>query len=114
MSSVIVDLPLSSQLDVWLARPGARFRYVVLRTEAQHRVTPVLIAILDGGEAQSHLMLKPLSHAAVGIHRAAFAELDSSGSSIAWDPEVLELHPELLEVTLSHLVGEEVAFGPVW
>lgn len=73
----------------------------------------MLIAVVDGGDAQSHLLLRPLSHAAVGIHRAALEELDPSGTTIMWDPGVLDLHPELLELTLSHVVGEEVTFPPV-
>lgn len=113
VSTVLVDLPLGVHLDVWLARPGARFRYVMMRTEAQGRVVPMLIAVLDGGDAQSHLLLRPLSHAAVGIHRAALAELDPTGASILWDPGVLDLHPELLELSLAHVVGEEVTFAPV-
>lgn len=113
VSTVLVDLPLGVHLDVWLATPGARFRYVMMRTEAQDRVVPLLIAVLDGGDAQSHLLLRPLSHAAAGIHRAALAELDPGGGRIVWDPGVLDLHPELLELSLSHLVGEEVTFAPV-
>ncbi len=56
-SSVLVDLPLGVHLDIWLDRPGARFRYVIMRTEAQERVVPMLIAVVDGGDAQSHLSL---------------------------------------------------------
>lgn len=113
VSSVLVDLPLGVHLDIWLDRPGATFRYVILRTEAQERVVPMLIAVVDSGDARSHLLLRPLSHAAVGIHRAAFAELDPSETAIVWDPGVLDLHPELLELSLSHIVGEEVIFPPV-
>lgn len=112
-SSVLVDLPLGVHLDIWLDRPGATFRYVIMRTEAQERVVPMLIAVVDGGDAQSHLLLRPLSHAAVGIHRAAFAELDPSETAIVWDPGVLDLHPELLGLSLSHIVGEEVVFPPL-
>lgn len=114
LSLVLVDLPLGRHLEVWLAEPGSRFRYAVIRTEAQGRVVPLLVGLFESGDARSHLLLRPLSHAAVGIFRAAFAELDPAEERIVADPEVLELQPELLHLGLSHLIGEEVRFSASW
>lgn len=114
LSLLLLDLPLGRHLELWLAQAGSRFRYAFVRTEARGLVVPLLVGVFQSGEARSHLMIRPLSHAAVGIFRAAFEELDIAGEQIVADPDVLQLQPELLHLGLSHLVGEEIQFSASW
>ena len=86
-------------------------RWVLLRTEGHARVVPMLILRTENDEGRSHLMIKPVSHAAARIFRAGFEEVDPTGQRLRSDPTLLEDDPALLELTLSHLVGEEVWFG---
>ena len=62
---MLLDVSLTANLDLWLATPGSRFHYCLLRTEAFGRTLPLLIARLHlPGVTDAHLMVRPLSHAA--------------------------------------------------
>lgn len=111
ISTLLVDVPLEPHLNLWLSSPGARVRWLLLRTEGHGRVVPVLILRVENDGGRSHLMIKPVSHAAAGIFRAGFEEVDPSGEHLVADPGLLDDDPELLQLTMSHLVGEEVWFG---
>ncbi len=106
---LLVDVPLSPYLSSWLSRPDCRFRHVFLRIESVGRVVPFLVATVEfGGSGAWPLIVRPLSHAGVRVHKAAFDELLPDP---AQDGGFLEARQELLEWSLAHLAGEEVVFG---
>jgi hypothetical protein len=111
--ALLADLPLAEHLRLWLTGPGTVFRHVFLRTESFGRVVPFLIGIVEYGDgSHSPLLLRPLSHAGVRIHKAAFAEIFEGSDAIAEDGSFLEQHDRLIELSLAHLAGEEVVFSP--
>lgn len=111
-ATVLADVSLAAHLDVWLASPGASFRYALIRTESFGRVVPYLVGqVRLQGAGTSRLLLRPLSHAAVRIHKAAFAEIDPDGHKLAEDPAILDGHRRLLSLTLAHISGEEIRFN---
>jgi hypothetical protein len=59
VATVLIDLPLEPHLGWWLRSSGTTFRYVLLRTEDERRVVPVLVAVVATDEATSHLFLRP-------------------------------------------------------
>lgn len=111
-STVLVDVSLAAHLDLWLGYEGAEFRYAFLRTESFRRVVPFLLGRYgQPGEGWSHLLIRPLSHAGVRVHKAAFDELRAEGMRLIEDPALLEEQQRLLHLTLAHIAGEEVRFG---
>lgn len=111
-STILVDVSLAAHLDLWLSHAGAEFHYAMLRTESFGRVVPCLIGRYgQPGEAWSHLLVRPLSHAGVQVHRAAFDELRADGMALVEDSDVFDGQRRLLELTLAHVVGEEVRFA---
>ena len=58
-------------------------------------------------------MIRPLSDAAIRIHKAAFEEVDPTGRIIVADPTILETARSYLPLILAHLAGEETHFFPV-
>lgn len=110
-AALILDLPLAAHLPVWLAADGSAFRYAFLRTEVQGRAVAFLLADVAADGAPSHLLVRGLSHAAVGVHRAAFEELAASGLSLIADDAVAERHEPLLGLVVAHLAIEERVYG---
>jgi hypothetical protein len=107
---LLADVPLAPYLRAWLSRPESRFRHVFLRIESFGRVVPFLVATVEfGGVAAWPPIVRPLSHAGVRVHKAAFDELLGGSTQ---DAGFLEPRRELLEWSLAHLAGEEVVFGP--
>jgi hypothetical protein len=107
---LLADVPLAPYLAAWLSQPDSRFRHVFLRIESFGRVVPFLVATVEmGGATAWPLLVRPLSHAGVGVHQAAFDELLPEP---ARDGGFLDEQRELLEMSLAHLAGEEVVFGP--
>jgi hypothetical protein len=105
------DVPLDAHLDYWLSS-GGRFRYTLLRIASFQRVVPVLVGAVDSAEGvTSPLLVRPLSHAGIRIHRAALAELYGPGRAVV-DDTIAASGGALLELALAHLIGEEVRFGP--
>lgn len=112
-TALLLDLPLGPHLDVWLDRPGARFHYVFLRIESFGRVVPFLVGEVRAPEVPvAPLLLRPLSHAGVRVHKAALSELRGAGAPLVEDGAFLNDHRGLLDPCLAHLAGEEVRFGP--
>lgn len=111
---IILDLPLGPHLDLWMAHPESRFHYALLRTESFNRVVPFLVARVEvAGAASSPILVRPLSHAAVRIHKATFDEYDPIGRRFVEGLGFLHGDHEVVSRRLAHLVGEEVRFGPV-
>lgn len=111
---IVLDLPLGPHLDLWLARPGARFHYALIRTESFNRVVPFLVARVDvDGAASSPTLVRPLSHAAIRIHKATFDEYDPTGLRIVEGLGFLHGDHQVVSRCLAHLAGEEVRFGAV-
>jgi hypothetical protein len=110
-AALILDLPLAGHLPVWLADEASAFRYAFLRTEVQGRGVAFLLADVAVDGAPSHLLVRGLSHAAVGVHRAAFEELNASGLSLIADDTVAERHEPLLGLVVAHLAIEERVYG---
>ena len=113
-SAVLIDRSLGAHLDQWLATSGTEFHYCLLRLQSFDRVLPVLIGQLHVRDAgSSHLMVRPLSDAAIRIHKAAFEEIDPTGQVIVADPTMLDTGKSFLPLILAHIVGEETRFSPV-
>jgi hypothetical protein len=111
---LIADVALAEHLRLWLSLPGVQFRYQLLRVESFGRVVPFLVGRIDAGEgASANLMLRPLTHAGVGIHRQAFVELDPTGDRVTADLALSDADQVLLSRCLAHIAGEEVRFPAV-
>jgi hypothetical protein len=111
-SALLLDVPLTRHLDLWLAQPGSQFRFSLLRTESFGRVVPLLVARLEqDGSPASPLLLRPLSHSGVRVHKAALAELYPQPGMVIEDGAFLDMHQEDLELVLAHIAGEEVRFS---
>lgn len=107
------DLPLAAHIELWLAKPRARFQYAFLRTESFGRVVPFMIGMVSDLETEAiWLMARPLSHAGVRIHKAALEEMAPAMGAMAEDGSFIEENNELIRWCLAHLAGEEVVFGP--
>ena len=110
---LLLDVSLTANLDLWLATPGSRFQYCLLRTESFGRTLPLLIARLRLPDVtEAHLMVRPLSHAGVRIHKAAFEEIDPEGTTLVADPSILE-GSDVLPLVIAHLAGEETHFPAI-
>ncbi|MFD9735221.1 hypothetical protein [Umezawaea sp. NPDC059074] len=109
-TALLLDLPLTEHLDLWLDVAESRFTYTFLRVESFGRVVPFLVGMIEQDGHALPLMLRPLSHAGVGVHQAALAELYPPGGQVVADPSFLEAHDEVLGLVLAHLAGEEVRF----
>ncbi|WP_033443433.1 hypothetical protein [Saccharothrix sp. NRRL B-16314] len=109
-TALLLDLPLTEHLDLWLDAPGSRFRYTFLRTESFGRVVPFLVGSVEHDGHTLPLMLRPLSHAGVRVHQAALAELYPPGGKVVADHTFLGAYENLLGPVLAHLAGEEVRF----
>jgi len=96
---------------VWLADEDSAFRYAFLRTEIQGRTVAFLLADVAADGAPSHLLVRGLSHAAVGVHRAAFEELAANGLSLIADDTVADRHEPLIGLVVAHLAIEERVYG---
>lgn len=114
--TLLVDVPIGQHLQLWLSRLGSTFRHVFLRIESFGRVVPFLVGVVMYPDtAESPVLVRPLSHAGVRVHKAAFAETFSGDGSLVEDGSFLDDHRAQVELSLAHLAGEEVVFGPgVW
>jgi hypothetical protein len=111
---LMMDVSLGAHLDVWLRAPGAQFGYTLLRTESFGRRLPILVGrIRVGGAGESHLLVRPLSDAAVRIHKAALDALAEAGAHVVVDHSILEDGAAYLPLVLAHLAGEETRFPAV-
>ncbi|MGI8335190.1 hypothetical protein ACRYCC_35020 [Actinomadura scrupuli] len=109
-TALLLDVPLAPHLDLWLSAPGSRFRYAFLRIESFGRVIPFMVGVLDHLESSLPLMVRPLSHSGVRIHKAALEELYPGRDVLVEDGSFLEGRRHL-DLVLAHLAGEEVRFG---
>lgn len=110
--TLLVDVPIAQHLQLWLSRPGATFRHVFLRIESFGQVVPFLAGVITHPDtAESPVLLRPLSHAGVRVHKAAFAEMYAGDGSLVEDGSFLDDHRAQIELSLAHLAGEEVVFG---
>lgn len=100
-------------LDHWPATPGSLFHHVFLHIESFGRVAPFLIGRLDNEErATSPLMIRPLSHTGVRIHKATtLDELYGPDGKIREDGTFLNEHQDVLDLILAHTAGEGIRFG---
>jgi hypothetical protein len=111
-SALLLDVPLAPHLDLWLTPPASRFRFTLLRTESFGRVVPLLIARLEqDASPATPLLLRPLSHSSVRIHKAALAELHPQPGKVIEDGSFLADYRENLDLLLAHITGEEVRFS---
>ncbi|WP_405814069.1 hypothetical protein OG241_05835 [Streptomyces sp. NBC_01390] len=112
-TALLLDVPLAPHLDLWLSRPDARFHHVFLRIESFGRVVPFLVGtVKTPDESLPALLIRPLSHAGVRVHKAAFAEMYVDSPALVEDADFLAERQELLNLSLAHLAGEEIRFGP--
>ncbi|MFD9522145.1 hypothetical protein [Streptomyces sp. NPDC059979] len=112
-TALLLDVPLAPHLDLWLSPPDARFHHVFLRIESFGRVVPFLVATVEtSDDSLSALLIRPLSHAGVRVHKAAFSETYADGPALVEDAAFLAERQELLTLSLAHLAGEEIRFGP--
>ena len=110
-SALLLDVPLAPHLDLWLTPPSSRLRFTLLRTESFGRVVPLLIARLEQeASPATPLLLRPLSHSSVRIHKAALAELHPQPGKVIEDGSFLADY-ENLDLLLTHITGEEVRFS---
>jgi hypothetical protein len=112
-AAMLVDVALAAYLDEWTSQPDTCFRYAFLRIESFGRVVPFLVSTVEtAGATAWPLLLRPLSHAGVGVHQAALRERDPARRTLIQDDGILEAKRDLIELCLAHLAGEEVTFGP--
>jgi hypothetical protein len=110
-AALVLDVSLAVHLPIWLMAEQSAFRYTFMRTEVQGRVVGFLLAEVATDDAPSHLLIRGLSHAAVGVCRAAFEELAASGLAVVADDTVARRHEPLLGIVVAHLAIEERVFG---
>lgn len=106
---VLLDASLTPLLDSWLAQPGRRFRYAFRHSVMFGRTIQYLLGKLEGAEFP--IVVRPLSHAGVRLHKAALAELYPNRTRVAEDGTFLPEPDGPLDVAIAHLIGEEVHFG---
>jgi hypothetical protein len=108
---VLVDAPFTPLLDSWLAQPGRRFRYAFRHSRMFGRTVQYLVGKLDTPDGLSlPIVLRPLSHSGVRLHKAALTELYPDRSSVVEDDTFIPEPDGPLDVAIAHLIGEEVRF----
>lgn len=112
LSAVLFDAPFAENLRYILAHPGSVLRYTFLQAQGALWATPLMVARIESAPANSHILLKPLTHAAVSSYRSGFALLDPQGQRLVNDTSLLTESVELLALVIDHLIGEEVVFPP--
>ncbi len=108
-TTLLADVRLAERLRYWAAAQGL-FRVCFLSAASFGRSVPVMIGRFEMDGIPAHILLRPVTSAAVGCYRQVFSQVDPGARTILEDAGLLDDHARLITFSLAHLIGEETTF----